>query len=104
MSDDHPVKLLLSYDIPEEFQETYFRFVTSEFVPQVNRVGLDLAEVWETVYGEYPRRLIVFIAQDTQSAHRAVNSEVFKRLEKKLKRYVKNYSSRIVPFEPHFQF
>ena len=104
MRDDQPVKILLTYDVPDELQEMYYRFVTGEFVPQVNRVGLELAEVWETIYGEYPQRLVVFVAQDEQTANDAIGTEPFKRLEKKLQRYVQNYSRRVVPYERHFQF
>lgn len=104
MSDKKPVKLLLEYDIPDQVQETYYRFVTGEFVPQVNRIGLELAEVWETVYGDYPRRLIVFVVQDQETCTEALGSEKFLRLEKKLMRFVKNYSKRIVPYKGQFQF
>ena len=98
------VKLLLEYDIPDEVQETYYRFVTGEFVPQVNRIGLELAEVWETAYGEYPRRLVVFVAQDAAVCTEAINSDRFQRLEKKLMRFVKNYSRRMIPYKGQFQF
>ncbi len=104
MSYDEPVKLILTYDIPRGLHESYFSFVTGEFVPQANTVGLELAEVWETVYGEYPQRLIVFVAQDARTANAALNSNRFKRMERKLQRYVKNYSRRLVRFQPHFQF
>ncbi|HZQ10866.1 MAG TPA: hypothetical protein VFD70_30095 [Anaerolineae bacterium] len=104
MSENQPVKILLSYDIPDEVQETYYRFVTGEFVPQVNRLGLELAEVWETVYGEYPRRLIVFVAQDHDTCNQAMNSDKYQRLERKLLRYVRNYTKRIVPYKGQFQF
>lgn len=104
MSENKPVKLLLEYDIPDEVQETYYRFVTGEFVPQVNRIGLELAEVWETVYGDYPRRLIVFVVQDQETCKEAIHSDKFQRLERKLLRFVKNYSKRVVPYKGQFQF
>jgi hypothetical protein len=104
VKNNHPVKLLLAYDIVHDLHDNYFSFVTSEFVPQVNAMGLELAEVWETVYGEYPQRLIVFVAPDEQTAQHALESDRFKRAEKKLQRYVENYSRRIVKYKPHFQF
>ena len=73
-------------------------------MPQVNAIGLELAEVWETVYGDYPQRLIVFIAQDKETANQALSSDRFKRAEKKLKRFVENYTCRLVSYRPHFQF
>jgi hypothetical protein len=104
MKSEQPVKLLLSYDIPRDLQQNYFNFVTGEFVPQANSIGLELAEVWETVYGEYPQRLIVFVAQDAQAAKEALGSDRFKRMEKKLKRFVQNYNCRLVKYQAHFQF
>ncbi len=104
MKYQHPVKLLLSYDIPTNQHESYYSYITGEFVPQVNAIGLELAEVWETVYGDYPQRLIVFVAQDKETADQALNSERFKRAERKLKRYVENYSCRVVKYKSHFQF
>lgn len=104
MSENQPVKLLLEYDIPDEVQETYYRFVTGEFVPQLNRIGLELAEVWETVYGAYPRRLIVFVVQDQAACKQALATEKFIRLERKLLRFVQNYNKRVVPYKGHFQF
>ena len=104
MESEQPVKLLLSYDIPQEMQQSYFSFVTGEFVPQANSIGLELAEVWETVYGNYPQRLIVFVAHDAQAANQLIGSDRFKRMEKKLKRFVQNYSCRVVKYQTHFQF
>ena len=104
MRAEQPVKLLLSYDIPQDLQQSYFSFVTGEFVPQANSIGFELAEVWETVYGDYPQRLIVFVAKDAQSANQAMSSDRFKRMEKKLMRFVHNYSRRMVDYRPHFQF
>ncbi|MGB8646798.1 MAG: hypothetical protein WCF84_16275 [Anaerolineae bacterium] len=104
MKAENPVKLLLAYDIRPEVAESYYSFVTGEFVPQVNAMGLELAEVWDTVYGPYPRRLIVFLAADKETANEAMGSDRFKRMERKLQRYVQNYTCRIVKYKPHFQF
>ena len=104
MKQDKLVKILYEYDIVPELHDTYFSFVTSELVPQLNSVGLELAEVWETVYGDYPQRLITFVAPDMQTVNDALHNERFLKMEKKLLRYVKNYSRRIVKYKPHFQF
>ena len=104
MNSTQPVKLLLSYDIPPEKQANYYSFVTGEFVPQVNALGLELAEVWDTAYGEYPQRLIVFVAGSMKAANDAMSSDRYKRLEKKLLHYVDNFTCRLVQFESHFQF
>lgn len=104
MSTAEPVKLLLSYDIPPERQASYYSFATGEFVPQVNALGLELAEVWDTAFGEYPQRLIVFVAPSMQAANEALNSDRYKQLEKKLRHFVENFDCRIVVYQSHFQF
>ncbi len=104
MKAEQPFKLLLTYDIRPEVRESYYSFVMGEFIPQANALGLELAEVWETVYGDYPKRLIVFVASDQEIINQAMCSDRYKRMEKKLMHYVLNYSCRTVKYKPHFQF
>ncbi len=99
-----PVKLLLSYDIPPENEETYYRYVTGHLVPQARELGLELAEVWHTAFGDYPIRLIAFVARDAETAQRALVSEQWATLEKRLKNFVTGYERRLVSYREHFQF
>jgi len=99
-----PVKLLMTWDIAPEHESEYFEFVIGEFIPGIQRIGLDPAEAWATVYGEYPQIQIAMLAADLTLAQRALNSPEWNRLREQLFRFVKNYSQKVVPAKPGFQF
>lgn len=99
-----PVKLLLSYDIPQEKHDRYYRYVTGQFVPGAHQLGLELTEVWETAWGQYPTRLIALVATSRDAADKALATEEWQQMEKKLRQFVTRYSRRLVPYRQHFQF
>ena len=96
--------MLLTYNIPPERQETYMRFVLNEFIPTLQSIGLANVGVWHTAWGDYPLRLLVFVSENASTMTRAVESDVFTQMEEKLKSHVSDYTRRIVPFDPGFQF
>ena len=98
------VKLLLTYDPLPKHREEYFRYVLGEFVPALENLGLTLCEAWHTAYGEYPLRLTGFIADDREALETVLASPEFLELEGRLQDFVINYSRKIVPQQPRFQF
>jgi hypothetical protein len=97
-------KLLMTYNILPQHQEEYLNFMVNIFVPSLQRLGLSNAGVWHTAYGNYPSRLMVFVAEDKDAMDQALASKTWKDLEAKLAKYVTDYSRNIVPFQPGFQF
>ncbi len=97
-------KLLLSYNISPEQQDIYLRFMLNQFIPALQNLGIMNIGVWQTVYGDYPIRLLVFLAEDEATLERALESDVWRKMEKELKPLIRNYTRRIVPYEPGFQF
>lgn len=102
MSDQ--VKLLLSFNIKTGQETAYRRFVLEEFLPQVQELGLLPTDAWHTAYGDYPSRLLGFVAEDLQTLHSARNNQRWQRLYKKLQSYTGNLSQRVVPFKGGFQW
>ena len=47
------VKVLMTWDIDGERDQAYFEFVIGEFIPGAQRLGLQIAEAWATIYGSY---------------------------------------------------
>ena len=80
------------------------RFVLNEFIPTLQSIGLTNVGVWHTAWGNYPLRLLVFVSESEETMTRATGTEVFEQMEEKLKPLVSDYSRRIVPFSPGFQF
>jgi hypothetical protein len=80
------------------------RFVVSDFMPALQGLGLANIGVWDTAYGDYPMRLLVFVADTAADMDRALASEEFLEVEEKLKSYVSDYVRRVVPYDARFQF
>lgn len=97
-------KLLLTYNILLHQQEGYLRFIVDEFIPTLETLGLENKGVWHTAYGDYPIRLLVFVSKTPEDMTRALESETWNDLEKKLQTFVADYSRRVVPEQPYFQF
>lgn len=101
---DKRVKLLISYDILDDNQQAYYQYVLGEFLPQVQAMGLALTDAWHTAYGDYPVRLLSFVARDHATLNSILAHDDWQRLEDKLKTFVLDYKRRVVPYRDRFQF
>jgi len=95
--------MLLSYNILPQYQQEYMEFMVSTFVPALQRIGLENMGVWHTAYGNYPMRLLVFVAEEKMMQD-ALADESWREMETRLRNFVTDYTCRIVPFSPGFQF
>jgi len=104
MSDNGPVKLLLSYNVlPETIQE-YWQFVMGRYVPTMQAMGLQMFDAYQTTYGQQPNRLVLFVAADKETAMRAMRSETWDTLNDQLLEFVTDFDYKLVPFREKFQF
>jgi hypothetical protein len=99
-----PVKILMTWDIVPEHEQEYFEFVIGEFVPGVQRLGLQPAEAWATLYGSYPQIQVVLLADNAPQARNVLDSGDWTILQDRLFTYIRNYSHKIVPSRGGFQF
>jgi hypothetical protein len=98
------VKVIMTWDIAAERDQEYFEFIIGEFVPGVQRLGLQPSEAWATLYGSYPQIQVGLLATDAVQARRILASTDWMLLQERLFGYVKNYSHKIVPARSGFQF
>ena len=98
------LKVLLAYNVKEHRFEEYYRYIMQEFLPRAQRIGLYMTGGWETLYGDYPSRLIVLEAQNVGSLDEALTSDTWDSIETKLGEYVSDYERRVVQAKPGFQF
>ncbi len=98
------VKLLLSYDIRSGHENAYRRFVVEEFLPKAQELGLTPTDAWHTAYGNYPHRLIGFVADDLAAAHEAMRTDAWQALMRRLEGYTAKLTRRLVPFHGGFQW
>ncbi|HEX9114923.1 MAG TPA: hypothetical protein VGA61_02560 [Anaerolineae bacterium] len=102
MSDQ--VKLLLAFNIKTGQEPAYRRFVLEEFLPMAQELGLLPTDAWHTAYGDYPARLIGFVADDLETLQNARSNQRWRTLFKKLEGYTGNLTQRVVPFKGGFQW
>lgn len=100
---DTRVKLLLSYDIIQETQQAYYEFLMRQFLPRLQELGLAMTEAWHTAYGDYPLRLIGFVAPDMEMLRHVLSGAEWHALEERLKRFVGNYHRRTIAYRDGFQ-
>jgi hypothetical protein len=98
------VKVLMTWDIAAERDQEYFEFIIGEFIPGVQRLGLQPSEAWATIYGSYPQIQVGLLATDEAQARQVLASGDWALLQERLFGYVKNYSYKIVPARAGFQF
>lgn len=99
-----PAKVIMTWDISPEREQEYFEFVIGEFVPGVQRMGLQPVEAWATIFGNHPQIQVGLLAPDAAGAQRMLESPEWLRLSEQLFTYVRNYSHKVVNARGGFQF
>lgn len=97
-------KLILTWDIVPEKERDYFEFVIREFLPGVQKMGLELTDAWATVYGNQPQIQVGAVSDTPEDAMKVLDSEEWGVLQEKLLEYVINYHQKIVNQRKGFQF
>jgi hypothetical protein len=97
------LKLLISYNIIPELTQEYYEFVLGRYVPAMQSLGLEMSEAWHTAYGDYPNRLIAFVARDPETMRDLLKDGVWDELNEKLQEYVTDFQYKVVPYEVGFQ-
>ncbi|MDX1615074.1 MAG: hypothetical protein R3300_12250 [Candidatus Promineifilaceae bacterium] len=98
------MKLLLSYNIKPESAQAYYEFVLGRYVPTMQSMGLEMSEAWHTAYGDYPDRLIGFVAKDRDTMMDVIEGETWHTLNDRLFEFVTDFEYKVINFELGFQF
>lgn len=98
------VKLLLAYNIRPGHENAYRRFVLEELLPRAQELGLTPTDAWHTAYGNYPNRLIGFVADDADAAQKALGSEEWQGMMRRLEGYTGDVKRRLVRLRGGFQW
>lgn len=97
-------KLIMTWDIVPEREREYFEFVIREFLPGVQKLGLELTDAWATVYGEQPQIQVGAVSEDLGEVNKVLSSDEWEDLKDKLMEYVINYHQKVVSQRKGFQF
>jgi hypothetical protein len=98
------VKLLMSWDILPGREQEYFEFLVREFLPGLQRLGLEPTDAWFTMYGgDHPQITAGAQSPSQQALARVMSSDDWLSLIEQLKGYVENFAYKIVPARKGFQ-
>jgi hypothetical protein len=97
-------RLLMRYDIRLEMYEPYYQYVTNEFVPALQSMGLYMSAIWHTAYGEYPLRQVEFVTDNLDTVREVFQTERWHKLEAKLQSFTTHYERKLVRYQDRFQF
>lgn len=97
------VKLLMTWDILPGREQEYFEFVVRDFIPGIQRMGMEPSDAWFTMYGRRPQILTAMQMPTVTSVNDALVSSEWKELTVRLMEYVENFTYKIVPARAGFQ-
>jgi hypothetical protein len=97
------VKLLMTWDILPGREQEYFEFVVRDFIPGVQRMGMEPSDAWFTMYGGQPQILAAMQMPSIVSLQRVLASAEWKELVQRLLDYVENYQFKVVQARAGFQ-
>ncbi|MDX1600335.1 MAG: hypothetical protein R3191_02355 [Anaerolineales bacterium] len=97
------VKLLMTWDILPGREQEYFEFVVREFVPGMQRLGIQPTEAWYTTYGDRPQILTGGVTESMDQMQAALSTEDWQELRESLMEYVTNFEWKVVKASGGFQ-
>lgn len=98
-----PVKLLMSWDILPGREQDYFEFVVRDFIPGVQKLGLQPSDAWYTYYGDHPQILAGFTMKELIEMEQVLDSQEWQELNRQLLDYVEDLDFKIVRARGGFQ-
>jgi hypothetical protein len=97
------VKLLLTWDILPGREQEYFEFVVRDFIPTVQRMGMEPSDAWYTMYGNEPQIMAVIQVANLNTLQQVLDSSEWKELAQRLLDYVENFEYKVVQARSGFQ-
>jgi len=97
------VKLLMTWDILPGREQEYFEFVVRDFIPGIQRMGLEPSDAWFTMYGDQPQILAAVQVSSLNSLQQVLDSPDWEKLKGQLLDYVEDFKFKVVPARSGFQ-
>lgn len=97
------VKLIMSWDILPGREQEYFEFVVREWVPGIQRLGLEPTDAWFTMYGNHPQIIAGAQIGNKKSLESLLDSTEWLALTDRLLNFVTDFTYKVVPARGGFQ-
>jgi hypothetical protein len=93
----------MSWDILPGREQEYFEFVVREFLPGMQRMGLEPTDAWFTMYGNRPQIIAAVTSSNKQALDRILDSTEWMALNERLLNFVTDFAYKIIPARKGFQ-
>jgi hypothetical protein len=97
------VKLLMTWDIQPGREQEYFEFVVREWIPGIQRMGLEPSDAWFTIYGNQPQIMAAIQSATIGTLENILKSSEWDGLTRQLLDYVEDFNYKIVTARSGFQ-
>jgi hypothetical protein len=100
------VKLLMNWDIKEGLDQAYFEFMMRDWLPGVNKLGVQNMWAWYTAYcrdDNVPQIMAEAIVENLPTMQAILASDDWSKLYVELLKYVDNYTHKVVQITGGFQ-
>jgi hypothetical protein len=89
------MRLILSWDIRDDCERDCLAFMSSEFGPRLQRLGVRLTDVWYTQAGVGPQIVVAGVVNSEEAARDVLRSGDYARLCERLNTYAENVRCRL---------
>jgi hypothetical protein len=93
----------MSWDILPGREQEYFEFVVREWVPGIQRLGLEPTDAWFTMYGNHPQIIAGAQIEDQKDLTSLLDSTEWLALTERLLNLVTDFTYKVVPARKGFQ-
>jgi len=93
----------MTWDILPGREQDYFEFVVRDFIPSMQRMGMEVSDAWFTMYGNQPQILAAAQMPSINSLNKILESPDWRDLTSRLLDYVENFDYKIVQSRSGFQ-
>ncbi len=97
------IKLIMTWNIREGKETEYLEFLTRDFAKSIMAMGIQPTDAWYQVWGHGPQVLAGGVTDDLESMQKALDSDEWKALQKKLQQFVVNLKVKVVEASGGFQ-
>jgi hypothetical protein len=97
------VKILMTWDILAGQEQEYFEFIVRDWIPGLQRLGMEPSDAWFTMYGDQPQIMAALQASSLNSLKKTLDSPEWHELTHSLLDYVENFDYKVVPARSGFQ-
>jgi hypothetical protein len=85
----------MTWDIQSGKEQDYVEFAVGEFGPALQRLGLQITDVWYTMAGDGPQIVLAGLMESAEQVEQLMQAEDYLELQERLLQYVEDFRWRI---------